>query len=76
MLTSNRPVPEWDRIFGDEVTASAILDRVLHHSIVIVITIRGESYLLREKRQAGMVPNTASVSTKPADEDEGQHASA
>ena len=74
MLTSNRPVSEGDRIFGDEVTASAILDRVLHHSIVI--TIRGESYRLREKRQAGMVPNTASVGAKPTDNSEGQHASA
>ena len=48
LRTTNRPVSEWDRIFGDEVTASAILDRVLHHSIVI--TIRGKSYRLREKR--------------------------
>ena len=74
LLTSNRPVSEWDRIFGDEVTASAILDRVLHHSIVI--TIRGESYRLREKRQAGIVPNTASVGAKRANEGESQHASA
>ncbi len=50
------------------------LDRVLHHRIVIAI--RGESYRLREKRQAGMVPNTASIGAEPADEGEGQHASA
>ena len=41
MLTSNRRVSEWDRIFGDEVTAGAILDRLRHHSIVI--TIRGRA---------------------------------
>ena len=56
LLTSNQPVSEWDRVFGDEVTASAILDRLLHHSIVI--TIRKESYRLREKRQAGAIPTT------------------
>ena len=37
---------------GDPVIATAILDRLLHHSHVI--NIRGESYRLREKRQAGL----------------------
>ena len=63
LLTSNRPVSEWDRIFGDEVTASAILDRLLHHSIVI--TIRGESYRLREKRQAGVIPAKQTLEADP-----------
>ncbi len=35
--------------------ASAVLDRLLHHSHVL--NIRGESYLLREKRQAGLFPS-------------------
>jgi DNA replication protein DnaC len=40
LLTSNRSVEEWDTIFGDPVVATAILDRLLHHSHVI--TIRGD----------------------------------
>ena len=53
LVTSNRPVTEWGRVFGDEVVATAILDRLLHHSQVIVI--RGESYRLREKRRSGLL---------------------
>jgi len=52
-ITSNRTVSEWDVVFGDTVTASAILDRLLHHSHVI--TVRGESYRLKEKRRAGIL---------------------
>jgi len=40
-------------VFGDPVVATAILDRLLHHSQVV--TIRGDSYRLREKRRAGLV---------------------
>lgn len=40
-------------VFGDTVTASAIPDRLLHHSHVI--TVRGESYRLKEKRRAGIL---------------------
>jgi DNA replication protein DnaC len=53
MITSNRPVGEWGTVFGDPVVATAILDRLLHHSHVI--TIRGDSYRLKEKRRAGLV---------------------
>jgi len=53
MLTSNRSVGEWGDAFGDAVVATAILDRLLHHSHVL--TIRGESYRLREKRRAGVL---------------------
>lgn len=53
MVTSNRSVSEWGVVFGDVVAATAILDRLLHHSQVI--TIRGESYRLREKRRAGLL---------------------
>lgn len=51
LITSNRPVSEWGEVFGDAVVATAILDRLLHHSHVLTIT--GESYRLREKRRAG-----------------------
>jgi DNA replication protein DnaC len=53
LLTSNRSVGEWGDIFGDNVLATAILDRLLHHSTVV--TIRGESYRLMEKRRSGLL---------------------
>jgi DNA replication protein DnaC len=55
LLTSNRSVGEWGEVFGDSIVATAILDRVLHHSHVV--TIRGESYRLREKRRSGLLKN-------------------
>jgi len=42
LVTSNRAVGEWGSVFGDPVVATAILDRLLHHSHVV--TIRGDSY--------------------------------
>ena len=53
LVTSNRSVGEWASVFADAVVATAILDRLLHHSHVI--TIRGESYRLREKRRSGLL---------------------
>ena len=66
LLTSNRNVGEWDAVFGDAVVATAILDRLLHHSHVI--TIRGDSYRLREKRQSGLIKRTTKK-LKPETED-------
>jgi DNA replication protein DnaC len=56
LITSNRSVGEWGAVFGDPVVATAILDRLLHHSHVI--TIRGDSYRLREKRRSGLIKPT------------------
>ena len=55
VLTSNKGFSEWGEVLGDSVIATAILDRLLHHSHVV--NIRGESYRLREKRQAGLFGN-------------------
>lgn len=57
LVTSNRPVGEWGTVFGDPVVATAILDRLLHHSHVV--TIRGDSYRLREKRRSGLLQKPA-----------------
>lgn len=54
LITSNRAVSEWGAVLGDSVVATAILDRLLHHSHVV--TIRGDSYRLREKRRSGLMP--------------------
>lgn len=51
ILTSNKAFTEWGNLLGgDSVVASAVLDRLLHHSMVF--NIKGESYRLREKRDA------------------------
>ena len=62
LLTSNRAVGEWGEIFGDSVVATAILDRLLHHSHVI--TIKGDSYRLREKRRSGLANKKKEKTTK------------
>ncbi|AEE14455.1 IstB domain protein ATP-binding protein [Thermodesulfobium narugense DSM 14796] len=46
ILTTNKPFEEWGEIFGDDVVASAILDRLLHHSYPFLIT--GKSYRMKE----------------------------
>ena len=52
ILTSNRGFVEWGEVFGDHVVATALLDRLLHHAIVI--QIEGSSYRLRQ--HADLVP--------------------
>jgi len=52
LITTDRRVSDWGAMFGDEVLATAILDRLLHHSETLMIT--GESYRLREKRRSGL----------------------
>jgi len=56
LITSNRAVEDWGTVLGDQVVATAILDRLLHHSHVL--TIRGDSYRLREKRRSGLLKAT------------------
>jgi DNA replication protein DnaC len=53
LVTTNQRVCDWGIVFGDEVLATAILDRLLHHSHTLLIT--GESYRLREKRKSGLI---------------------
>jgi DNA replication protein DnaC len=52
ILTSNRGFAEWGEVFGDPVVATALLDRLLHHAVVI--QIEGSSYRLRQ--HAELVP--------------------
>ncbi len=54
ILTSNKSYAEWGSIFGHPIIATAILDRLLHHSTTV--NIRGESYRLKERRKAGLIP--------------------
>ncbi|MCL6596987.1 MAG: IS21-like element helper ATPase IstB [Firmicutes bacterium] len=63
ILTSNKGFAEWGEVLGDAVVATAILDRLMHHSHVI--NIRGESYRLREKRRAGMLTSVTATDAQP-----------
>lgn len=53
IITSNKGFADWGEIFSDTVLATAILDRLLHHSTTI--NIKGESFRLKEKKRAGML---------------------
>ncbi|SDX89382.1 ATP-binding protein, partial [Roseicitreum antarcticum] len=53
ILTSNRSFAEWGEVFGDPVVATALLDRLLHHAVVV--QIEGASYRLRS--HADLVPD-------------------
>ena len=58
LITSNKAFGQWGQVFGDDMLAAAILDRVLHHSSTL--SIKGESFRLREKRKAGLIKTTES----------------
>ena len=54
IMTSNRPLEDWGKLVGDVPSATAILDRFLHHAEVIQIT--GRSYRLRDRAAASADP--------------------
>ena len=64
VLTSNRGFKDWGAIFGDNVVAAALLDRLLHHAIVV--EIEGHSYRLRE--HANLVPDSLKGHAVPREE--------
>ena len=68
MMTSNRPLQDWGKLIGDVPSATAILDRFLHHSELVTIT--GKSYRLRNRagEQNGGVapPQDSAEESKPA----------
>lgn len=67
IFTSNKVYSEWGEVLGDPVLASAVLDRILHHSTTV--NIKGESYRLRTKRRAGtptpVLPMETTMREKP-----------
>ena len=52
VVTSNKGFTDWGEVFNDQVLATAILDRLLHHATTV--NIKGDSYRPREKRKAGL----------------------
>lgn len=53
IYTSNKSFSEWGEVLGDQVMASAVLDRILHHCTTV--NIRGESYRLKDRKKNGIV---------------------
>ena len=54
MLILNKGFAEWGEVLGNQVIATAILDRLLHYDHVI--SIRGNSCKLKDKKRAGLLP--------------------
>jgi DNA replication protein DnaC len=56
IVTSNQPFGRWGEVFGDDVVAAAMIDRLVHHAEVIAL--KGDSYRLKD-RDLGRVPAAA-----------------
>lgn len=62
IVTSNLGFSSWDQVFGDPVLATAVLDRLLHHSHIL--NIKGDSFRLKEKKRAGLLTHPQAASPK------------
>lgn len=49
IITTNQSVGRWGEVFGDDIIAAAILDRLLHHSHTL--TVSGDSYRMKHRRK-------------------------
>src|SRR5437764_581270 len=47
IVTSNKPFSKWGEIFGDDVVAAAMIDRLVHHAEIL--SLKGDSYRLKDK---------------------------
>jgi DNA replication protein DnaC len=58
IVTSNKPFSAWGEIFGDEVVAAAMIDRLVHHAEIVAL--KGDSYRLKDRdlqRPGSLVEN-------------------
>jgi DNA replication protein DnaC len=63
ILTSNLTFGSWDSAFADDgVLTVAMLDRILHHSIIV--SINGESFRLKNTRKAGVLGSPARIARR------------
>ena len=58
IVTFNKPLGRWGEVFGDEVVAAAMIDRLVHHAEVV--SLRGDSYRLKN-RDLGRVPTATTT---------------
>ena len=56
IVTSNKPFGRWGEVFGDDVVAAAMIDRLVHHAEII--SLKGDSYRLKN-RDLGRIPAQA-----------------
>ncbi len=61
VITSNKPVSEWAAVMGDPTLTTAMLDRLLHHSEIVLI--RGDSYRLLQKKKEGLFSSERAAGT-------------
>ena len=60
IVTSNKPFGRWGEVFGDDVVAAAMIDRLVHHAEVVAL--KGDSYRLKD-RDLGRVPGSSTKET-------------
>ena len=63
IVTSNKSFVDWGEVFNDQILATAILDRLLHHATTV--NIKGDSYRLREKKKAGLLGRKPKLAEEP-----------
>jgi hypothetical protein len=61
IVTSNKPFSGWGEIFGDDVTAAAMIDRLVHRAEILAL--KGDSYSLKDRDLAR--PNAAATAETP-----------
>ncbi len=54
IVTSNKPFSAWGEIFGDDVTAAAMIDRLVHHAEILAL--KGDSYRLKDRDMTRATP--------------------
>ena len=63
-MTSNRPLEDWGKLIGDTPSATAILDRFMHHAEILKFT--GRSYRLNDRQENSK--GAKAPTAQPADE--------
>lgn len=71
IMTSNKGFTDWGEMFGDNVLATASLDRLLHYSTTL--NIKGENCRLKEKRKAGVLTKKTTLISDDKMLESGQH---
>jgi DNA replication protein DnaC len=72
IVTSNKSFVDWGEVFNDQILATAILDRLLHHATTV--NIKGDSYRLREKKKAGLLGRKLKPAAELEEEEVGAEA--
>ena len=55
IVTSNKPFSGWGEIFGDDIVAAAMIDRLVHHAEILAL--KGDSYRLKDRDLARTAPS-------------------